>query len=120
MTQRVSSLCRTLTCDPELRTALPDAPWQDLADAVRCGDGEQTLTPLLDSVEASAAAAGIDGVTTADRRFEELPASTPGIRAVEGWRCPHPRPCDRATVAQGVRFCALTGDPLTPVTVISG
>jgi len=125
--ERVGHLCLNLANDPSLRSALAGAgldstQWETLVDAVRHGAGSAELTPVLDAVEDAAAAAGVDGVTTGDRRFEPLPDASPGFRATRGWRCPHPDPCGHVRISRvrAAPVCPLTTDPLTLVKVVSG
>lgn len=126
--ERVAQLCASLGSDPGLRAMLIDhgvteAHWETLLTAVRDGVDPPALTRVLDAVEQAAAAAGIDGLTTADRRYERLPDAGPGPRTVHGWsQCPHSHPCGRVHHADGgtPAVCSLSGVALTPVTVISG
>ncbi|MBP2337413.1 hypothetical protein JOF41_003591 [Saccharothrix coeruleofusca] len=121
---RVAALCEQLDLDAQVREALVEgglsaAQWDELMDAVRAGAASDEL---LDTVEEAAQAAGLDGITTGTRQFEPLPGGTAGFRAVHGWRCPHPHPCGRGVARRGqdAPACALTGDPLSPVRVVSG
>jgi hypothetical protein len=124
--RRVTRLCSGLDVDATLRDELRRAGfskrnWARLVDAVRRGESG-SLLPLLDAVEAAATAAGLDGVTVATRQYQPLPGNSPGVRTVSGWRCPHPRRCER--VAAGADpgdppRCALTNDPLAWVSVTS-
>jgi hypothetical protein len=123
-TSRLAVLCGQLDLDAQVREALAEgglspAQWDELVAAVRAGTASDEL---LDTVEEAAQAAGLDGVTTGTRQFEPLPGGTAGFRAVPGWRCPHPRPCGRGVSRHGQDppACALTGDPLSPVRVVSG
>ncbi|MGP3962748.1 hypothetical protein ACTWPT_42825 [Nonomuraea sp. 3N208] len=123
---RVAILCAHLDHDPGVRKALdegglPAARWDELIGAVRVGAALDALAPLLDAMDAAAAAAGLDGVTTGTRRFEPLPAAVAGVREVHAWRCPHARPCGRVEPGGDGRppVCALTTDPLAAVKVIS-
>lgn len=124
---RIAALCVHLDREPQLREALDDggltaSRWEEIVGAVRAGAALEVLAPLLDAVDDAAAAAGLDGVTSGPRRFEPLPDGTAGFRAVHGWRCPHPRPCGRGEPARGDQqpACAVTGDPLQPVRIVSG
>ncbi|TDD86693.1 hypothetical protein E1293_09280 [Actinomadura darangshiensis] len=121
---RVAALCEHLDHDPDLLEALDELPadrWDELVEAVRSGAAADVLVPLLDAVDGAAAAAGLDGLTTGTRRYEPLPGGTAGVRAVRGWRCPHPHPCGRVGSGggDGTPGCALTSDPLAPVKVVS-
>ncbi|MCP3803505.1 hypothetical protein NLX83_29965 [Allokutzneria sp. A3M-2-11 16] len=124
--ERLGRLCLNLARDPGLSAVLDDAGlpaehWDALADAVRAGADPDALTRVLDAVEEAAAAAGIDGLTSTDRRFQPLPGAASGVRVAHGWRCPHAHPCGRVEVrADGAPECSLTADPLTPVKVVSG
>lgn len=122
MTEHVARLCENLSRDPGLRAALAahGADWEALATAIRRGEDADRA---LQAIESAAEAAGIDGLTSSSRRFEHLPSTGEAPRSIEGWsRCPHPRPCGRAHHTEGgtAAVCSLTGEPLTPVTVISG
>jgi hypothetical protein len=123
---RVAALCANLDLDPRLREALDDGgltdtEWDALVAAVRAGRPGDDIVSLLDAVEEAAGSAGLDGISTGPRGFEPLPGGTAGTRAVRGWRCPHPRPCGRGEPDRGGRApaCALTGDPLAPVRIVS-
>jgi hypothetical protein len=125
--ERVGRLCLSLVRDRFLRVVLTEAgvttaQWESLAEAVRSGAGPETLAPLLDALEETAAAAGVDGITTGGRSFQPLPDAAVGFRTVRGWRCPHPHPCDRVQLSRdrAALLCPLTADPLTPVRVVSG
>jgi hypothetical protein len=124
--ERLNQLCLSMAGDPGLRAMLADAgvtvgQWEALFTAVRDGTDVEALTPLLDAVDEAAAAAGIDGVTTGDRRFQPLPEAA-GFRTAYGWLCPHPHPCGRVQPSDHGTppMCPLTSDPLTPVAVVSG
>ncbi|WP_037064442.1 hypothetical protein [Pseudonocardia acaciae] len=95
-------------------SGLSDGAWTRIVEAVRRGQADE-LIPLLDELEDAAANAGLDGVTGSAREYRPLPASSPGVRTVSGWRCPHTHPCGRAEVGadRGIeRRCELTGDPM--------
>lgn len=125
--RRIRRLCAGLETDPTLReflteSGVSDDVWARVIDAVRRGDSG-TLLPLLDEIDCAAASAGLDGVTGTTREYRPLPASSPPVRTVSGWRCPHERPCGRAEVGadpQVERRCELTGDPLVWASVTSG
>lgn len=124
--RRVGQLCVTLESDTELRDELelagfPDEGWDELAEAVKAGSSQQMIA-LLDAVEGAAVAAGVDGVTHPTREFRPLPGGLPEFRAITGWRCPHTHRCGRvhpATDSGDVQTCAVTGDPLTWISVDS-
>lgn len=124
--RRVTRLCTGLGSDATLRDELLRAgfskrDWTRLVDAVRRGESD-SLIPLLDAVEDAATAAGLDGVTVTTRQYQPLPGNSPGVRTVSGWRCPHPRRCERlhagADPSDAPR-CGLTGDSLAWVSVTS-
>jgi len=124
--RRVGQLCATLESDAELRDELelagfPGEGWDKLAEAVQAG-APQPVLALLDAVEAAAAAAGVDGVTHPTREFRPLPGGLPEFRTITGWRCPHVHRCGRvhpATDPSDVQTCAVTGDPLTWISLDS-
>lgn len=125
--RRVGQLCAGLEADAGLRddierAGLPSGGWTDLADALRTGSVD-ALTALLDAVEDAAEAAGLDGVTYPTREYRPLPGGLPGFQTVSGWRCPHARRCGRVhptADAAATRTCAVTGDPLSWVSVDLG
>jgi hypothetical protein len=125
--RRTGRLCANLQADPTLRGVLTesgvsDSTWARIVEAVRQGESDK-LIPLLDELEDAAANASLDGITGTMREYRPLPASSPGLRTVSGWRCPHARPCGRAEVGADPRIerrCELTGDPLAWASVTSG
>ena len=125
--RRIGGLCAKLEADSDLRNVLDESGishdyWARLVEAVRQGETE-TLPALLDELEEAAAGAGLDGVTIETREYKPLPDSSPGVRTVTGWRCPHTEPCGRAEVGADQRIerrCGLTGDPLAWAGVTSG
>jgi len=125
--RRIGRLCANLEADSTLRELLTESgvsgsTWARIVEAVRQGESDK-LIPLLDELEDAAASASLDGVTGTTRAYQPLPAASPGLRTVSGWRCPHPRPCGRAEVGADPRIdrrCELTGDPLAWAIVTSG
>jgi len=124
--KRIGSLCAKLEADADLRDLLDEEGlsadfWARIVEAVREGD-VGSLIPLLTELEDVAAKAGLDGVTVGTREYRSLPISSPGVRTVSGWRCPHAQPCGRVEVGAdpGIeRRCELTGDPLSWASVTS-
>ncbi|MER7848876.1 hypothetical protein ABTZ03_33620 [Kitasatospora sp. NPDC096077] len=125
--RQIGILCSELASDDTLKglldeSGLPEDTWARIIMAVRRGETEE-LTPLLETLEDVAAAAGLDGVTVQTRAYQPLPAAAPLLRTVSGWRCPHVRPCERLEIGADPRIerrCELTGDPLTWASVTSG
>jgi hypothetical protein len=125
--RRIGRLCATLESDPTIRDLLIESgvsgdTWIRIVDAARRGESAE-LVPLLDELEEAAASASLDGVTDTTREYQPLSPRQPGLRTVDGWRCPHARPCGRAEVGADPRIerrCELTGDPLAWASVTSG
>jgi len=125
--RRIGRLCVSLEADPTLRGLLTESgvsgsTWARIVEAVRQGESDK-LIPLLEELEDAAANASLDGVTGMTREYQPLPGSSPGLRTVSGWRCPHMQPCGRAEVGADPRIerrCELTGDPLAWASVTSG
>jgi hypothetical protein len=127
VTHDVGRLCENLARDPSLRLLLDTDEavrlWTQLAGALLEGVAPALVRDLLASLDATAAAAGVDGLASTDRQYQPLPSGVGGFPTAAAWRCPHPRRCGRVQAVERDAqppVCALTGDPLAWITVHTG
>ncbi|GAA2619633.1 hypothetical protein [Streptomyces vastus] len=118
--ERVERVCEELGRGhlPDLAREAGALPLLErIVASVRAGIPEpEGMSADLDSLDEALAALGIDGVTGADRSYEELPG-TATHRPEDVWVCPERR-CARGLPAAAdgpVPVCAVLGTPLERV-----